>query len=252
MSSRRSRGLSKEVTSLLELSLCCERDQFQREALAILERAVGFGCALFLAFDRPGGDPLARGSLVLAGLGGTYSSLFRNHAAAFDRELEPVKRFASKHGGAAVDTEVLGRRATEARYYRELVEPAGGGHSLLCYLDLRGDPVGLVMLGRERGRAFREEDLRCARRLRPALALAVASYTESRPQAAANLLSEPGPRLTARERELMDYVARGYTNPEIGLALGTSPNTVRNQLSVLYRKAGATTRAELVGLWSRW
>jgi DNA-binding NarL/FixJ family response regulator len=43
----------------------------------------------------------------------------------------------------------------------------------------------------------------------------------------------------------------GYTNPEIARVLGTSPNTVRNQVSSLLAKVGATNRAELVGLTVR-
>jgi len=37
---------------------------------------------------------------------------------------------------------------------------------------------------------------------------------------------------------------------DIAQALGTSPHTVRNQLARLYRKVGACTRSERVGLAS--
>jgi DNA-binding NarL/FixJ family response regulator len=47
---------------------------------------------------------------------------------------------------------------------------------------------------------------------------------------------------------VLDLLQRGYTNREIASALGSSPNTVRNQLSSLFAKVGATTRAELVAL----
>lgn len=55
-------------------------------------------------------------------------------------------------------------------------------------------------------------------------------------------------RVTPREREVADLLALGYTNREIALALASSVHTVRNQVASLFRKAGASTRAELVGL----
>jgi DNA-binding CsgD family transcriptional regulator len=46
---------------------------------------------------------------------------------------------------------------------------------------------------------------------------------------------------------VLDYLRLGYTNREIGLALGTQERTVRNQLSGVYAKLGVSTRAEAVG-----
>jgi DNA-binding NarL/FixJ family response regulator len=42
----------------------------------------------------------------------------------------------------------------------------------------------------------------------------------------------------------------GYTNREIGLALGTRERTVRNQLSAIHGKLGVSTRAEAFGSWA--
>jgi DNA-binding CsgD family transcriptional regulator len=56
-----------------------------------------------------------------------------------------------------------------------------------------------------------------------------------------------GVRLSPRERQIFDYLLRGFRNEDIARALGTSPATVRNQLVRLYRKAGVGTRSELVG-----
>jgi DNA-binding CsgD family transcriptional regulator len=54
--------------------------------------------------------------------------------------------------------------------------------------------------------------------------------------------------LTAREREVLSYLRLGYTNREIAAACGTSPRTVRNQLSTVFEKLGAATRAEAVAI----
>ena len=52
----------------------------------------------------------------------------------------------------------------------------------------------------------------------------------------------------AARTEIFEYLQRGYSNRQIGLVLGTSPLTVRNQLARLFRKVGVASRAELVGL----
>ena len=51
--------------------------------------------------------------------------------------------------------------------------------------------------------------------------------------------------LTPRERELVAEILKGQTNRSIAAALGTSVQTVRNQLTMLYRKLGVSSRLEL-------
>jgi DNA-binding CsgD family transcriptional regulator len=50
------------------------------------------------------------------------------------------------------------------------------------------------------------------------------------------------PRLTAREREILDLVAEGRTNAEIAERLWVSPGTVRKHLDNVYAKLGVHTR----------
>ena len=52
--------------------------------------------------------------------------------------------------------------------------------------------------------------------------------------------------LTPREREIVRAVACGESNKEIAARLGTSPHTVKNQLTALYRKTGAANRIRLI------
>lgn len=54
------------------------------------------------------------------------------------------------------------------------------------------------------------------------------------------------PQLTAREREVLELVARGYDNARIGRHLGLTEKTVRNNVSVVLAKLPAATRAEAV------
>ncbi|PSM37292.1 DNA-binding response regulator [Streptomyces dioscori] len=54
------------------------------------------------------------------------------------------------------------------------------------------------------------------------------------------------PQLTAREREVLDHVARGKANHRIAQQLGLSEKTVRNHVSHILDKMQAASRAELV------
>ena len=56
----------------------------------------------------------------------------------------------------------------------------------------------------------------------------------------------PGVALTARERELAALVALGRDNPQIAAHLGLAEKTVRNALSLLYRKLDVEGRPQAV------
>lgn len=68
---------------------------------------------------------------------------------------------------------------------------------------------------------------------------------------AAAISVAPRPVLTAREVQLLEALALGRTNVQIGQSAGRSEKTVRNQLTSLYSKLGAANRAEAVALWLR-
>ena len=63
------------------------------------------------------------------------------------------------------------------------------------------------------------------------------------PPSAARL---PGPRLTAREYEVLRRVALGETNPEIAEMLGLSRNTVKSYLQTAMQKLGARNRVDAI------
>lgn len=54
------------------------------------------------------------------------------------------------------------------------------------------------------------------------------------------------PRLSAREREVMELLARGLTNVEIAAELVLSPVTVRNHVSSILTKLQVTNRTQAV------
>lgn len=56
--------------------------------------------------------------------------------------------------------------------------------------------------------------------------------------------------LSEREREVLDHLARGLSNREIGDALFIAENTVRNHLASVFEKTGtANARAAMVWAW---
>lgn len=55
----------------------------------------------------------------------------------------------------------------------------------------------------------------------------------------------PTARLTSRERVLVTEILAGRNNKAIAQKLGVSEQTVRNQLSALYRKLEVSSRLEL-------
>lgn len=54
------------------------------------------------------------------------------------------------------------------------------------------------------------------------------------------------PQLTAREREVLDLLAAGRSNPQIAQALFLSPKTVRNNVSNVFAKLQVADRAEAI------
>lgn len=54
------------------------------------------------------------------------------------------------------------------------------------------------------------------------------------------------PELTAREREVLDLIAQGLSNPEIAARLYLSPKTVRNHVSNIFAKLQVADRARAI------
>ncbi|KPJ68457.1 MAG: LuxR family transcriptional regulator, partial [Coxiella sp. DG_40] len=52
--------------------------------------------------------------------------------------------------------------------------------------------------------------------------------------------------LTARETEILDYIAKGYLNKQIALILSVSEQTIKNHVTSVLRKLNANARTEAV------
>jgi len=58
--------------------------------------------------------------------------------------------------------------------------------------------------------------------------------------------SMPAERLTSREKQVMDCVARGLTDRGVAAQLGLSHNTVKFHLKNVYAKFGVAQRARAI------
>ena len=56
------------------------------------------------------------------------------------------------------------------------------------------------------------------------------------------------PKLTNRQLEILDWVTRGFSNPDIAKHLGISADAVKQHLNVVFQKLGASSRAEAVAI----
>jgi DNA-binding NarL/FixJ family response regulator len=78
-----------------------------------------------------------------------------------------------------------------------------------------------------------------------ALTTRLSDWFDRRPVAAE---AKPFPMLTDRERDILDGVAAGLTNAEIGARLFLSPKTVANNLTTVLDKLQVTHRTEAIVL----
>lgn len=163
-----------------------------------------------------------------------------------------LRELALTGRGVAGDREAFARDARARAAWRERVcKPLGVQASLLAHLIVNGRLVSALLLGRRSARGFSTAEQRTLERVLPALAVSdalqqsLAHGAVAGPPTQLRCLDQ---RLTPRQRELVERVALGHTNHEIGQALGLSANTVRNQLAETRRRIGAANRAELVRL----
>jgi DNA-binding NarL/FixJ family response regulator len=114
---------------------------------------------------------------------------------------------------------------------------------------IRAGASGYLVHGR-----FEPDDLAAAVRavaagstaLSPAVTPTVFAALRQGPAAADAPGRDP---LTEREREVMNLLARGLSNPQIADELVITPKTVKNHLSSIYAKLDVSTRTEAVAVW---
>jgi DNA-binding CsgD family transcriptional regulator len=225
--------LSRTTGDIVEIAASAvSAAELEHALLSRLRRDVPFDIGFFL---RRGGIGPSQQGLVAR-----LTARMRERVGVYGAELAPVFARARQERGVAIDRDVLGRVLERTRVYREFVAPHGGYSTALVLLSLAGQPVATLALGRCDRMQFSSRDVDALAALVPALSLCeLAVRNAGRTRAHG---------LTLREAEILDYLERGFTNPEIALACGKSTHTVRNQLRSLFKKLGASTRAEAVAI----
>ena len=231
--------LIHEIADMTEVARSAPSvDVYDRFILERLERLVGFDVAFLVR----GGGP----NHVMPGFDEQVRRACADRWSIFARELAAFTRDALARRGAGIDLVFFGSSGLARKtYYREIMQPLRGRSTLIGYLARRGRVEAKLALGRKHGsRDFSDAERTTLEALLPTLTVCEFAARASRPQSSDLVLAT----LTPREREVMDYLTLGYTNAEIALACGTAPATVRNQLSSVFHKLGASTRAEAVAL----
>jgi ATP/maltotriose-dependent transcriptional regulator MalT len=59
------------------------------------------------------------------------------------------------------------------------------------------------------------------------------------------VLSERGLKITSRQREVVELIAAGLSNNEVGARLGISPRTAKAHSDVLRQKLGVSRRRQI-------
>jgi DNA-binding NarL/FixJ family response regulator len=222
---------------------------FLRDGCEFLQRAIGADALLGILQGEAGWA-----AEHVHGVSPEMMQRLTSRWATYRAELAPVLDVA-RSGGAAIDVNVMGASLERSAYYRELMEPQAAKSGAIVMLTHRQSVLGAFVLGRRRG--FSKRDETRLSKIAPALGLGLAAL-----QTCGGESSQSSPRvwrtdcdhadaswtLSPRERDFVEFVCLGYSNKQIALACGLSPNTVRNRLVTVYDRLGVSTRAELASL----
>ncbi len=236
---------------------------WRQGALELLQGCLRFEAALFHELSPR--VPLDRAGVI--GFDLERFAATRRHWDDTAVELAPLTSLALQQGGVATDREAFfggpsrsassaqrasGPRSRARRWWdRGVARPLGIRSAMLAHLVLDGRIVSVAFLARRRDPPFSTREREAVQGLVPMLALGDGYHL------ARSLPALPGvptrvrcldERLTSRQRQVVEYVALGRTNVEIGTALGISMHTVRNLLVKICARLGAANRAEVVRL----
>ena len=151
-----------------------------------------------------------------------------------------------------MDLHMPGRNGIEAT--REIVSVAP--HIAVLVLTMHEDDDSVFSAVRAGARGYLVKGARQAELLRalrtvadggavfgPAIARRMIGFFEAAASAAS---ATPFPDLTMREREILDLVARGWSNQQIAAQLDLSIKTVRNHVSSVFTKIQVVDRAQAI------
>ena len=222
---------------------CAGTTDFARRGVAHLPRLVGSDLTTMVVCDLDQGHR----TVVPSGM------LSRREIEVFDRYFyeHPLVRDHGRNPHAV--TKRIGDQVALAEFrrtplYNDYYRPIRIEHVMAVPIHVDGRFLVSFVFNRG-GSAFSDRDRDLAEVMRPHLAnlyrLSVAVENARALPADAPFDRAAAP-LTAREREVLDWVAAGKTNRDVAAILGASPRTVEKHLERIYEKLGVETRTAAV------
>lgn len=234
------------VSRLLEVGVVATSLVMWRQAaLAIVCDDIDADAALLHALS-------PRVPLETAGVRGLPLDLLAQSSETWDHLgaiLGALRHAANERGVVSLDDEARPRSRARATYDRIIGRPTGLRSMMIAHLVVREQVVAALLLFRRRPRAFGHDDVARLHSIRPALAAidALQQHLDGGPRSRApRQLRCVDQRLTPRQREVVECVARGMTNADIAIALDMSVHGVRNHLVRIMQRVDAQNRADLV------
>jgi len=175
-------------------------------------------------------------------------AISKDGIAAFDRHLpqHPLVR-AHRHNPCAY-TRRISDVVPEAQFrcsplFDEYYRPIGIAHAMALPVHVDGSLLVSFVFNRS-GHDFTDGERGRLEAIRPHLA---DLYRLSRTMESVRPVQwAPPPQLTAREQEVLRWLAGGKTDRDIGEILAISPRTVHKHLQRIYEKLGVETRTAAV------
>lgn len=212
-------------------------DGLRAEVLAACGERVPYDGAVFIEY-RPGH------ALTTVGMDREALELIRYCESSWDRYRDDLRKCfaaASRYGGFLDRDVYSSRERRELPLFCEVVRPQRVRSTLVLAPRWNGVTLGMIRLERRGALCFSDADFARIFLLLPVIELGLVAHRS---------LLDGGcdarwPQLSERENEVARHVGRGLTTRQIALLLGTSPLTVRNQISRIFDKLRVASRAEL-------
>ena len=170
---------------------------------------------------------------------------------AFDRHFRehPLVRYHALEQGAfahRITDSIPHARFRESALYNDYYRRIGLSHAVALPVRMDGRELASFVLNRQ-GSDFSDRELALLDVLRrPLSRLFARAHTGARKRLALDADTVAHFRLTAREAEVLQWVAAGKTDRDIALLLACSPRTVHKHLQRAYAKLGVETRTAAV------
>jgi DNA-binding CsgD family transcriptional regulator len=227
------------VEDLVRLTADCRsRAEYEVMRLEWLSQTIGFDASYFGAVT-----PAQPRTPRTTGVSRDRVAECEAHADRYWQDRLTLTRAAATGRGVVADHDALSYQTRQRMpFYREVVAGHGIRATAIGLLRLRGQVFGCVFLGRVSSGARFGDELELLRRALPALSLGDAVHeSEADEHEASSRLAS----LTSREHDVLSLLCRGCTNAQIAAQLGSSPRTVKNQVSAILNKTRAANRTQL-------